>query len=66
MSGTKASDNEASVNNGGVQDHLREFNIRSSPFMSSPVQRADDSVEQLPLKVVTLVREQDLEGKIWG
>lgn len=66
MSGTQAKLNETSVTGVG-QFNLEDANIQSSPFMSSSLPPRDDAedIEDKPsVKVIALVREQDLEGKI--
>lgn len=67
MSGTQAKLPETSVTGVG-QLNLEDANIQSSPFMSSSLPPRDDAedTEDIPsVKVIALVREQDLEGKIY-
>jgi len=42
-----------------------DTNMQSSPFMSSSMPQEESIHESPPLKVVTLAREEDLEGMIF-
>ena len=66
MSGTQAKLSETSVTGVG-RSNLEDANIQSSPFISSSLPLRDDAedIEDIPsVKVIALVREQDLEGRI--
>ena len=63
VSGTQARIGE--YNSIGVgQSDFGVANLQSSPFMNSSIPPGDDAEEQPSVKVIALVREQDLEGKI--
>ena len=63
MSGTQAKVSEISVTGVG-QFSLEDANIQSSPFMGSSLPPRDDAEYIASVKVIALVREQDLDGKI--
>ena len=58
----RAIDSEKPVFNNAGRDDIKDRNIRSSPFLSSPVQRGNSPEERPYSKTVTLVRKHDLEG----
>lgn len=47
---------------GNSKDGEDEY-MHSSPFQSSPVAMAEEVTEHTPVLFVTLVREEDLEGR---
>lgn len=63
VSGTQARLGETSANGVG-QSNFEDAHMQSSPFMSSSIPPGDDAEEQPSVKVIALVREQDLEGKL--
>lgn len=61
MSGTRFFDGP-NPNYGGKDDGDDVY-MQSSPFMSSSVPQEDVTTDRLLVTTVTLVREEDLEGK---
>lgn len=62
MSGTTIASEKPVFDNAG-RDDKQDRNIRSSPFLSSPVQHSSLE-EKRYSKTVTLVRKHDLEGEM--
>ncbi|MCJ1265569.1 hypothetical protein MMC22_005449 [Lobaria immixta] len=60
VSGTQAKFGETSAT-AISEANFEDANLQSSPFMSSSIPLGDDAEEQLSVKVIALVREQDLE-----
>ena len=63
VSGTTIGSEKPVFNNAG-RDDIKDRNLRSSPFMSSPVQHVSSLEERPYSKTVTLVRKHDLEGEM--
>lgn len=63
MSGTQAKFGET-IATAVSEANFEDANLQSSPFLSSSIPPGDDAEEQLSVRVIALVREQDLEGKI--
>ena len=53
---------KASPMNGASQQDGEDVSMTSSPFMSSSIPQDEDMVEPPPVKVMTVVREENLEG----
>ena len=48
--------------NGDVRRDGEDVSMTSSPFMSSSMPQDEDTTEVPPVKVMTIVREENLEG----
>lgn len=55
---------EPSVN--GHQADREDAHMQSSPFMSSSMPQEDTEEDTIPIKVVILAKEEDLEGMMVG
>lgn len=53
---------KSSPTNGASQQDGEDISMTSSPFMSSSMPQDEDMLEEPPVKVMTVVREENLEG----
>ena len=53
---------KTSNTNGGIQQDGEDISMASSPFLSSSMPQDEEATEVPPVKVMTVVREENLEG----